>query len=95
MSFTDRGGSFSTKLQKSHSSQCKTVLFYLKKGAEKRNGEVIIMARVTFDGKVCHFSTKQSIHPDNWNVKAGKATGKSSVQINKLLDDIKASLNQI
>lgn len=71
------------------------VLFYLKKGAEKRNGEVIIMARVTVDGKICQFSTKQSIHPDNWNVKAGKATGKSSVQINKLLDDIKASLNQI
>ncbi|MDD3968486.1 MAG: Arm DNA-binding domain-containing protein, partial [Proteiniphilum sp.] len=71
------------------------VLFYLKKGAEKRNGEVIIMARVTVDGKICQFSTKQSIHPNNWNVKAGKATGKSSVQINKLLDDIKASLNQI
>lgn len=71
------------------------VLFYLKKGSEKRNGEVSIMTRVTVDGKVCQFSTKQSILPDNWNVKAGKATGKSAGQINKLLDDIKASLNQI
>lgn len=51
------------------------VLFYLKKGSEKRNGEVIIMARITVDGKICQFSTKQSIHPDNWSVKAGKATG--------------------
>lgn len=71
------------------------VLFYLKKGAEKKNGEVMIMARITIDGKICQFSTKQSIHPDNWNVKAGKATGKSAGQINKLLDDIKASLHQI
>ncbi len=71
------------------------VLFYLKKGSEKRNGEVTIMARITIDGKICQFSTKQSIHPDNWNVKAGKATGKSAGQINKLLEDIKASLNQI
>ena len=28
------------------------VLFYLKKGSEKRNGEVTIMARVTVDGKL-------------------------------------------
>lgn len=53
------------------------------------------MARITIDGKICQFSTKQSIHPNNWNVKAGKATGKSAGQINNLLDDIKASLNQI
>ena len=71
------------------------VLFYLKKGSEKRNGEVTIMARITIDGKICQFSTKQNIHPDYWNVKAGKATGKSGGQINKLLDDIKASLHQI
>ena len=71
------------------------VLFYLKKGSEKRNGEVTIMARVTVDGKICQFSTKQSIHPDNWSVKAGKATGKSAGQLNKLLDYIKASINHI
>lgn len=71
------------------------VLFYLKKGSEKRNGEVTIMARVTVDGKVCQFSTKQSIHPDNWNVKTGKATGKFCAQLNELLEDIKASLHQI
>lgn len=71
------------------------VLFYLKKGSEKRNGEVAIMARVTVDGKLCQFSTKQSIHPNNWSVKAGKATGKSCAQLNKLLEDIKASLHLI
>ena len=71
------------------------VLFYLKKGSEKRNGEVAIMARITVDGKICQFSTKQNILPENWNVKAGKATGKAAGQINKMLDDVKASLNHI
>ena len=33
------------------------VLFYLKKGSEKKNGEVMIMARITIDGKLCQFST--------------------------------------
>jgi hypothetical protein len=41
------------------------VLFYLKRNAEKQNGEVLIMARVTLNGKLTQFSTKQSIHPDN------------------------------
>ena len=27
------------------------VLFYLKKGSEKKNGEVMIMARITIDGQ--------------------------------------------
>ena len=71
------------------------VLYYLKKGSEKRNGEVAIMARITVDGKICQFSTKQNILPENWNVKAGKATGKAAGQINKMLDDVKASLNHI
>ena len=58
------------------------VLFYLKKGSEKKNGEVMIMARITIDGKLCQFSTKQSIQPDNWNTAAGKAKGRDAVKIN-------------
>ena len=65
------------------------VLFYLKKGSEKKNGEVMIMARITIDGKLCQFSTKQSILPDSWNIAAGKAKGKDAGKINALLDDIK------
>ena len=71
------------------------VLFYLKKGSEKKNGEVMIMARITIDGKLCQFSTKQSILPENWNIAAGKAKGKDAGKINALLEDIKASLNNI
>lgn len=71
------------------------VLFCLKKGSEKKNGEVMIMARITIDGKLCQFSTKQSILPENWNIAAGKAKGKDAGRINALLEDIKASLNNI
>ena len=71
------------------------VLFYLKKGSEKENGEVMIMARITIDGKLCQFSTKQSIQPDNWNTAAGKAKGRDAGRINALLDDIRSSLNTI
>ena len=71
------------------------VLFYLKKGSEKKNGEVMIMARITIDAKLCQFSTKQSILPENWNIAAGKAKGKDAGKINALLEDIKASLNNI
>ena len=53
------------------------------------------MARITIDGKLCQFSTKQSIQPENWNVVAGKAKGRDAGKINSLLDDIRASLNTI
>ena len=49
----------------------------------------MIMARITIDGKLCQFSTKQSILPDSWNIAAGKAKGKDAGKINALLDDIK------
>ena len=62
------------------------VLFYLKKGSEKKNGEVMIMARITIDGKQCQFSTKQSIQPGNWSIAAGKAKGRDAGRINALLD---------
>lgn len=71
------------------------VLFYLKKGSEKKNGEVMIMARITIDGKLCQFSTKQSILLNNWSVASGKAKGKDAGKINALLDDIRSALNTI
>ncbi len=55
----------------------------------------MIMARITIDGKLFQFSTKQSILPENWNIAAGKTKGKDAGKINALLEDIKASLNDI
>ena len=60
------------------------VLFYLKRNKETKSGEVMIMARITIDGNICQFSTKQKIHPKNWSVKLGKGTGRTAemVEIN-------------
>ena len=55
----------------------------------------MIMARITIDGKVAQFSTKQSVLPANWNVEAGKVKGKDAGKINALLDDVRSSLNKI
>ena len=55
----------------------------------------MIMARITIDGKLCQFSTKQSILPNNWSVASGKAKGKDAGKINALLDDIRSALNTI
>lgn len=72
-------------------------MFYLKRNAENKDGEVMIMARITVDSKLCQFSTKLKIKPQNWSVKAGKPLGRSAeiVKINNLLDEIKSSLHNI
>ena len=72
-----------------------SILFYLKKGSERKDGRAMIMARITIDGKVAQFSTKQSVLPANWNVEVGKVKGKDAGKINALLDDVRSSLNKI
>ena len=73
------------------------VLFYLKRNAQRKNGDMPIIARITINGKLAQFSTKLESHPDNWDIKIGKASGrnKESLRINNLLDEIKTSLHKI
>lgn len=52
------------------------VLFYLKKNAPKKNGSVPVMCRITIDGTIAQFSCKCDIHPDLWNIKSNRASGK-------------------
>ena len=40
-----------------------SILSYLKKGSERKDGRAMIMARITIDGKVARSSTKQSVLP--------------------------------
>ena len=56
---------------------------------------LLVSDQPSIDGKLCQFSTKQSIQPDNWNTAAGKAKGRDAGRINALLDDIRSSLNTI
>ena len=73
------------------------VLYYLKKGKVDSKGEVMIMARITVNGKGCQFSTKQKIAVKDWSVESNRAIGRSAhVQnINKLLDEIKGNLFRV
>lgn len=67
------------------------VLFYLKKNAPQKDGLVPVMGRITINGNIAQFSAKIKVRPSMWDVRAGKAIGKSSEahQINRILDKIR------
>lgn len=72
------------------------VLFYLKKKAERADGKVPVMIRITVDGEIAQLSAKLFVTPDLWDMAAGKVSGKSTeaVQTNPLLDQIKSRIVQ-
>ena len=53
------------------------VLFYVKKGSEKPNGNLPLMCRITVDGEIKQFSCKMDVPPRLWDVKNNRASGKS------------------
>lgn len=53
------------------------VLFYVKKGSEKPNGNLPLMCRITVDGEIKQFSCKMDVPPRLWDVKNSRASGKS------------------
>ena len=73
------------------------VLFFVKKDKQKINGSYPIFVRITVDGVASRFNSKVDVQPKIWDGKAGKAAGRSAeaTRINRLLDDINASLNTI
>ena len=68
------------------------ILFYIKRSNPKKNGDVVIMGRITIDGERAQFSTKLDIHPDKWDNKMGRAKGNTAnvANLNRLLDNIRA-----
>ena len=73
------------------------VLFFLKRDKQKKDGSVPVYCRITIDGKEARFAMKKDIDPKLWNVKDGKATGKSaeSSEVNALLETTKAGIYKI
>ncbi|MFR9651391.1 MAG: site-specific integrase [Rikenellaceae bacterium] len=73
------------------------VAFFLKREALKKSGLMPIMARITINGKLAHFSTKMEIDPKQWSTAASKAMGTNaeSRRINSVLDTIKFQLTDI
>lgn len=51
------------------------VLFYIKKNAPLRNGNVPIMGRITINGERTQFSTRLSVAPEHWDVGMGVSPG--------------------
>ena len=73
------------------------VLFFLKRDKQKKDGSVPVYCRITIDGKEARFGMKKYVDPKLWNIKEGKATGKSteSSEINALLEKTKAGIHKI
>ena len=73
------------------------ICFYAKKDKQKANGAYPIFARITVDGVASRFNTKLDVPHSIWDGKMGKATGRTAEasRINRMLDDINASLNTI
>lgn len=74
-----------------------SILFYLKRNGQKSNGNVPIMGRITVNGMAVQFSARVEIKEEYWNVKAGKAIGRSvEVQeVNNILESIKTTMTKI
>lgn len=73
------------------------ILFYIKRSAQKKDGTMPIVARITVNGKISQFNTKLYVFPENWSVDKGKATGRNTeaVSINNLLEEIKTSIHSV
>ena len=74
-----------------------SILFYLKRNGQKANGNMPIMGRITVNGMAVQFAAKVEIKPEYWNLKAGKAIGRSAevYEVNNVLESIKTTMTKI
>ena len=72
------------------------VLFYLKKDKYKVQSVVPVMGRITVNGTIAQFSAKLNVPPHLWEVKGGRAKGKSleADRINRHLDNIRIQIGK-
>lgn len=70
------------------------VLFFLKRDKQKANGHTPIFCRITIDKQEARFGIKMDVKPSIWDVKAGRAVGRTSevVEINSIIDKTKSAL---
>lgn len=74
-----------------------SILFYLKRNGLKANGKMPIMGRITVNGNAIQFGAKLEVDTQIWNVKAGKAIGRTQevIDVNSVLESIKATMTKI
>ncbi len=72
------------------------VLFNVKKGSEKPNGNLPLMCRLTVDVEIKQFSCKMDVPLRLWDVKNNRASGKSAEaqRINRAVDKIRVEVNR-
>lgn len=72
------------------------ILFYINKQKIKKNEKCSIMGRITIDGKIVQYSTKEEIDPKYWNPKEGCCAGKGNdyKRINIRLNELKKEIEQ-
>lgn len=72
-----------------------SVIFYMKKEKVRKDGTYPIFGRITIDGAKSQFSCKTYCKPDIWEVKGGRAIGKSlsARNVNTQLDAIRGMIN--
>ena len=73
-----------------------STIFYLKRQAARKDGTVPVMGRITVDGTQTQFSCKITIDPKVWDIKIGRATGRSAaaIEANRMLDNMRVSINK-
>ena len=72
------------------------VLFYLKRTKNTPRAVYPIMGRITINGTISQFSAKINVPEQLWEVKGGRAKGKSveSERINRHLDNIRIQIGK-
>jgi hypothetical protein len=64
---------------------------------QKANGMIPLFCRITVDGQEVRFGMKCDVNPKFWDVKAGKAGGRTieATMINSLIENIKTTIFKI
>lgn len=72
------------------------VIFIIQKGKIREDGTVPIVARITVNGEMVHFATRMYIHPDRWQPKDYRTTGKTKEekQINEMLEELRVLIRR-
>lgn len=72
------------------------ILFYVKRAAPDRNGNIPVMVRITINGERTQFSAQRRVNPRIWDARAGQAAGRSAaaLQLNERLNTIRRRIEQ-
>lgn len=73
-----------------------SILFYINRKKVKKNGLCPVMGRITIDGRVTQFSTKEEIAPSLWSAGEGLSTGrgKAGKVLNQKLETYRRELKE-